>query len=97
MDNFYTKTKNDDNKEICKWNLISRNVLKTCKGTASIGEAKLFTICPDCGRKIELVSNKYDEETTNFLIKYEKAWVLLQKCNDCGLYYLPKLGHNCKR
>ena len=39
---------------------------------------------------------KFDAETSKWFKKNWSAQTTVMKCEDCGLYYKPSLGHKCK-
>ena len=40
---------------------------------------------------------KFDDETKKWFAKHPLAQTTVMRCDDCGLYYKPILGHKCKK
>ena len=39
----------------------------------------------------------YDDETRKWFDQHPDAQTTVMKCDDCGLFYKPILGHKCNR
>ena len=40
---------------------------------------------------------RYDAETRKWFEKNWRAETTVCRCDSCGLYYKPELGHKCKK
>ena len=47
--------------------------------------------------KLEPIFIKYDTDTSKWFTTHPGAQTTVAKCEKCGLYYKPDLGHICKK